>query len=147
MRRDEVPPLVARLPRADVADAERRPLAHPGVVRVLSCAVEPVGREVHAGDLPAVLREPDDVAALAAADVDRATRLQRLRLRRHLRVDPAAPDGRRGAVALLPGLRLAHRLAGSLDRGLGVLLDQTGIEERPGLHARCGGRRHRGHGR
>ena len=61
------------------------------------------GGEVHRGDLPAALGEPDRVAPLAGAQVDRPPGWQRGHFLGDEAVRAGAPDQVRARVALVPG--------------------------------------------
>src|SRR5689334_1934333 len=102
----EGPALGRERPRVDLPEVDA--VSHPGLLGVPGGAGQAVGREIRAGDLPALLGQPDHVAALAAADVERGARRQFRHLGDELRVGLPAPDLLRAGVALVPARRFEH---------------------------------------
>ena len=78
---------------------------------VLRGPFEAVGGEVGSGDVPALLRQPDDVSALTAADVERGTGGQGRGDTHELRVGSPAPDRSLAGVPLVPARWPEHLAA------------------------------------
>jgi hypothetical protein len=70
--------------------------------------VQPDRSDVHAGDRPAALGQPDRVGSFAAAHVERTARRQRGYLLDELRIGAPAPHALSPAVALVPELLGEH---------------------------------------
>ena len=78
------------------------PVGDPCIGGVLGGPSQPVRGEVGTGDLPPLLSQPDDIAALTAADVECVPWEQPAHLGHELGVGVAAPDLLGTGVALLP---------------------------------------------
>ncbi len=109
---DEIEQAIAGGKRTGVDLPPLGAVRHPGLRGMPRSPREPVGGEVGAGDRPAAAGQPDHVAALAAADVERGARGEAGDLGDELGVGVAAPDLLLGPVSLVPAGGLEHLLGG-----------------------------------
>ena len=97
--------------RGEIPLLERRDVGEPEALRLGSRSVDRHGGEVVSDDRPPTAREPQAVAALAAARIDRATGDQTRGLRFEHRVHATAPETLARAVARVPDLGELVRIA------------------------------------
>lgn len=75
---------------------------HPAPFRRRGTAVEGDSREVHCGDLPSLLRQPEGVAALAGTEVERSARLQPTDLLDQELIGSLCPEVTRATITFIP---------------------------------------------